>query len=251
MKGKDPKIEYEMRSLADANLPDADRILAKARAEMRKPKPEKKRAGFMGVFAVAAAAAAVIFVIVLGLRLPFFDNNKGGNIPDSSDSPSAAPGYSSVYSSAEIIGRRVSYAQASHIFEDALSSRFPLPAPDSELSGGCKFAECDYYVYRHKVSGDDVLIECDLRIYGEAGFDEITVYLELTEDIYSANKDYLDLPLTKGNVKYGEIRENGEYVSRAYIADKYKCMLEIMNGNEYRLDYYLDLLGMLSEGAQS
>ena len=83
-----------------------------------------------------------------------------------------------------------------------------------------------------------MLIECKARIMGELGADELIMRFELTQDVYSDSKDYLNLP-QYGDLRYEEGRENGEYVSRAYIENKYRCMLQVMNGNGYRLDYYL------------
>ncbi len=246
MKEKDPKIESELKSLSERNLPDADKILAKARAEMRKPKPAAKPVfAARRFFAVAASLAVVVLLIVFAVRFPFAGDRKGDGTMSPSDPAPEAPVF---YSSSEILGRKAEYAEAAAIFASAFGdTAFPVPDP---AAGEMQTVSLDCYAYRLRETGADVLLACRLRIYDEhSGFDELVLYFELTDATYSAHKDYLDLPRKSDGLAYVQGYEGGEYVSQAYIENKYRCMLVVMNGTEYRLEHYLDVLfGMSQRG---
>ena len=251
MEKKDAKIEYELNSLSNGALPDPDKILWKARVQMRKdargektPAPAKKREVRKGwIFAAFGAVAAVFIVLVIGIGVaklfPSWKSSNSGS--DSSFSPSPAPEWSGkTYSASQLTARTATHAEASAVFLAARGETFPVP-DTGENENGMFVATLGITVFRTRETGKDVLIECKLRIMGELGADELIMRFELTQDVYEDSKEYLKLP-KHGDLRYEEGRENGEYVSRAYIADKYRCMLQVMNGKDYRLDYYLAAL---------
>lgn len=243
MNDKDPKIEYELKSAADEQLPDADKILWKARVEMRRSQPSRNSSAVGRFFAIAGGVAAVLLVFVLGISvlrgLPLFGGNKG-DVPN--DSQPAAPVSGQTYSASALTARSASYDEAAALYTAATHHADPFPVP-RESSDEMTVATSQIYVFRNRETDTDVLIECRLRIIDPTyGNDELTLYFELTTDTYEANKEYLNLPQTDKTLSLKNAREAGEYVSWAYIADARRCMLQVMNPNAYRLLHYLDVL---------
>lgn len=239
MQNKDPKIEYELKSLSDRALPDADKILSKARAEMRREKPAKKRVFTARRFFVAAAAvAAVILAIVLGSGIA------GLFLPNKTQPGGAPSGIT--YAATDLYARPVDYFDAERLFAETYGADavFPVPAPDGETEeGNPAVASLRLYVCKNTHIDRDVAIIARLRFSGgEYGNDELTMYFELTNDTLEENGFYLRLPSSEYGVALKESYEDGEYVTYAYIENKYRCMLSVMNGNEYRTEYYLRTL---------
>ena len=248
MEKKDAKIEYELNSLSNGCLPDPDKILWKARVQMRKdargekaPVPAEKRGARKGwIFAAFGAVAAVFIVLVIGIGVSKIFPSWEPSVPDADNSVTAPsePSWSGkFYNASQLVARTASHAEAAAVFLAARGEAFPVPDV-GENDGGSNVATLNVTVFKNRETGKDVLIECKARIMGELGADELIMRFELTQDVYSDSKDYLNLP-QYGDLRYEEGRENGEYVSRAYIENKYRCMLQVMNGNGYRLDYYL------------
>lgn len=257
MNDKDEKIEYELKRQSDLRLPPEDKILGKARAEMRrkaaeKPSPNKSKTGW--VIGLCSFAAAAVIAVVIGVggvgnlaplpQAPSSGNDSLAPVPDVS-SPGLFDGF---YSADSLTARKVSFSQANALYAASTGSTLPLPN-EGTLTDGTEVMTVTVTAFKNE-AGEDVLLECKLRCKHGDGYDDLTVWFELTYGIYEGNRDYLDLP-RGSEVKYKQSHENGEYVSRAYIKDKYGCMLSVMNSSGYNLNYYLQLIfGVSEEGAR-
>ena len=230
MDKKDEKIEYALRTQADENLPDADSILVKARAEMRQEKQSVKGKKLAVIFASVAACAVMILTVALcamGLNSLLPGGGKGNAFNSAGNSSH------NTYSAAELRGREIDYSEASEAFSEAADGQTEFPLSRIDVNASAK-----YYIFTKSASGEDVLLKCDVRVYSPwYGFDDLTIYFELGEETFEGNAAYTQLPNGLRN-SY----ERGEYVSRAYLTDGYRCMLCVMNAKEYRIDYYLSAL---------
>ena len=238
MNDKDEKIEYALKSQADENLPDADKVLLKARAEMRKEKKPAVSRKLGVVFASLAACAVMVFTIAfgaIGLGALFSGKKSGASPNESGDSRPIG-----TYAAEELKGRRVDYTAAYEAFSEAASEQAEFPLSHIDQSANVK-----YYLFTKSTSGETVLLMCEARVYDSAyGYDELTLYFELSDETFEGNSKYTEL-----SGGYYNSYELGEYVSRAYITDGYRCMFCVMNANAYRLSHYMSALFSVEEEA--
>lgn len=203
MKKNDRTTEY-LAAYAD-EAPDRDRTLKAARAVLRQKADRKKRSRFATLFPVFASVAAVAVVLVLGIsglvRLFAPAQAPGDGTP--------APSY---YTAADVGYRNVTRERA-------------------EQLTGIDFGETEnatFRLYSFKTGGD-ALVYVKLRVAKDYGYDEIALWVELTDRAYR--------PIAELFATTGTFYENGEYVTRATFADV-RSYLQIMSPNgDAHIDY--------------
>ena len=203
MKNNDRTTEY-LAAYAD-EAPDRDRTLKAARAVLRQKADQKKRSRFATLFPVFASVAAVAVVLVLGIsglvRLFAPAQTPGDGTP--------APSY---YTAADVGYRNVTRERA-------------------EQLTGIDFGETEnatFRLYSFKTGGD-ALVYVKLRVAKDYGYDEIALWVELTDRAYR--------PIAELFATTGTFYENGEYVTRATFADV-RSYLQIMSPNgDAHIDY--------------
>lgn len=208
MKKNDRTTEL-LTAYAD-QTPDKDRTLAAARAALRQKADKKRPNRFAALFPVFASFAAVAVVLVLGISglLRFFGKTEKPSDP--ADAPSVR------YYTTEEIGYRT------------------IERERAEALTGVDFGETEnaaFRLYSFKTGGD-AMVRVKLRIARDYGYDEITVYIELTAD-----RTYKTIAETFERA--GTFYEDGEYVTRQAVRDRLLCYVQIVSPSATAADDYL------------
>ena len=227
----DPKIEKALDEYARETKPDADKVLGPSRALLAEKRRQKgqKQSGlglFFGKAALGGLACCLVLVLVL---VPMLRLLVGNRADGGAEGPEALP---RTYTAADLRAYKTSEAE---LGQKGISV---LPLPENAFS-----VELKLFCLRQ--SNDPVLLQYTLRVPAPVGYDEVTVFAELTQtNRYENNQVFYQLQILGGDYAYASGSHayiDGEYLSLGFVARGYEYCLRVMNPAEYRLYHYLDI----------